>query len=102
MEKLSLSALVANHAGVLLRVVGLFSRRGYNIQSLTVSETEDPRFSRMTIVSEAAPVTFRQMEKQLLKLEDVVKVIRLEEDHLIASELALVKVRSLNKDRPAV
>ena len=45
MEKLSLSALVANHAGVLLRVVGLFSRRGYNIQSLTVSETEDPRFS---------------------------------------------------------
>ena len=85
-----------------LRVVGLFSRRGYNIQSLTVSETEDPRFSRMTIVSEAAPVTFRQMEKQLLKLEDVVKVIRLEEDHLIASELALVKVRSLNKDRPAV
>lgn len=57
MEKLSLSALVANHAGVLLRVVGLFSRRGYNIQSLTVSETEDPRFSRMTIVSEAAPVT---------------------------------------------
>ena len=80
MEKLSLSALVNNHAGVLLRVVGLFSRRGYNIQSLTVSETEDPRFSRMTIVSEAAPVTFRQMEKQLLKLEDVVKVIRLEED----------------------
>lgn len=56
MEKLSLSALVANHAGVLLRVVGLFSRRGYNIQSLTVSETEDPRFSRMTIVSEAAPL----------------------------------------------
>lgn len=102
MEKLSLSALVNNHAGVLLRVVGLFSRRGYNIQSLTVSETEDPRFSRMTIVSEAAPVTFRQMEKQLLKLEDVVKVIRLEEEHLIASELALVKVRALNKDRPAV
>lgn len=102
MEKLSLSALVNNHAGVLLRVVGLFSRRGYNIQSLTVSETEDPRFSRMTIVSEAAPVTFRQMEKQLLKLEDVVKVIRLEENHLIASELALVKVRALNKDRPAV
>ena len=52
MVKLSLSALVANHAGVLLRVVGLFSRRGYNIQSLTVSETEDPRFSRMTIVSD--------------------------------------------------
>lgn len=101
-EKLSLSALVYNHAGVLLRVVGLFSRRGFNIQSLTVSETEDPRFSRMTIVSEAEFVTFRQIEQQLLKLEDVVKVMRLEDGKLVACELALVKVQALNRDRRAV
>lgn len=102
MEKLSLSALVYNHAGVLLRVVGLFSRRGFNIQSLTVSETEDPRFSRMTIVSEAEFVTFRQIEQQLLKLEDVVKVMRLEDGKTVSCELALVKVHALNKDRSSV
>lgn len=102
MEKLSLSALVCNHAGVLLRVVGLFSRRGFNIQSLTVSETEDPGFSRMTIVSEAEFVTFRQIEQQLLKLEDVVKVVRLENGKTVSCELALVKVGALNKERPSV
>lgn len=101
-EKLTLSALVNNHSGVLLRVVGLFSRRGFNIQSLTVSETEDHRFSRMTIVSEAEPSTFRQIEKQLLKLEDVHKVIKLEEEKLISSELLLIKVKALNKDRATV
>ncbi|MCR4924756.1 MAG: acetolactate synthase small subunit [Clostridiales bacterium] len=101
-EKLLLSALVNNHAGVLLRVAGLFSRRGFNISSLTVCETENPKFSRMTIVSEAEPNTFRQIEQQLLKLEDVIKVIRLKDEKYVSSELLLVKVRAENKDRPAV
>ena len=64
-DRLALSALVNNHSGVLLRVVGLFARRGFNIQSLTVSQTENPEFSRMTIVSQADPATFRQIEMQL-------------------------------------
>ena len=101
-EKLYLSALVVNRAGVLLRVAGLFARRGFNIQSLTVSETENPKFSRMTIVSEVEPSSFNQVEQQLLKLEDVVKVIRLNESNLISSELLLVKVFATNSQRPDV
>ncbi|MCC8022205.1 MAG: acetolactate synthase small subunit [Clostridiales bacterium] len=101
-EQLILSALVDNHSGVLQRVAGLFSRRGFNITSLTVCETEDHNYSRMTIVSQAEPETFRQIEKQLLKLEDVRKVVRLDSDNAISSELVLVKVSALNKDRPAV
>lgn len=101
-DRLALSALVNNHSGVLLRVAGLFARRGFNIQSLTVSQTENPEFSRMTIVSQADPSTFRQIEMQLLKLEDVQKVIRLEDGKTTSSELLLVKVRALNKDRPDV
>lgn len=101
-RQLILSALVDNHYGVLQRVAGLFSRRGFNITSLTVCETEDPRFSRMTIVSQSDPETFRQIEKQLLKLEDVRKVVQLNEENSLSSELVLVKVSAQNKDRPAV
>lgn len=101
-ERLVLSALVDNHYGVLQRVAGLFSRRGFNITSLTVCETEDPRVSRMTVVSQSEPETFRQIEKQLLKLEDVRKVVRLNHENAISSELLLIKVSALNKDRPAV
>ena len=95
-QKLTVSALVRNRSGVLLRVAGLFARRGYNIRSLTVSETEHPEFSRMTVVSEVEP------EAQLLKLEDVIKVAHLEEGKLVSSELLLIKVHCLNKDRPQV
>lgn len=101
-EKLLLSALVNNHSGVLLRVAGLFSRRGFNIESLTVCETENPEFSRMTIVSETEPTAFRQIEKQLLKLEDVIKVVRLEEDKLVSSELLLIKVKAGDGERSDV
>lgn len=101
-EQLILSALVDNHYGVLQRVAGLFSRRGFNITSLTVCETEDPNFSRMTIVSQSDPETFRQIEKQLFKLEDVRKVVCLNSGNSISSELVLIKVSALNKDRPAV
>ncbi len=98
-QQLVLSALVQNHYGVLLRVAGLFSRRGYNIISLTVSETEDMQYSRMTIVASADPSTFRQMEKQLLKLEDVIKVVRLEPEEASTSELLLVKLVALPAER---
>ena len=99
-QKLTVSALVRNRSGVLLRVAGLFARRGYNIRSLTVSETEHPEFSRMTVVSEVEPEQVKQVEAQLLKLEDVIKVAHLEEGKLVSSELTLIKVHCLNKDRP--
>ena len=73
-EKLILSVLVDNESGVLQRVASLFSRRNYNISSLTVSETEDPNFSRMTIETNTEPENFRQIKAQLKKLEIVKKV----------------------------
>ena len=101
-QKLTVSALVRNRSGVLLRVAGLFARRGYNIRSLTVSETEHPEFSRMTVVSEVEPEQVRQVEAQLLKLEDVIKVAHLEEGKLVSSELLLIKVHCHTKDRTQV
>ena len=101
-QKLTLSALVYNRAGVLLRVAGLFARRGYNILSLIVCATENPDYSRLTVVSEAEPSQFAQVEKQLTKLEDVVRVIRLNEGLCVESELLIIKVKALNKDRPSV
>lgn len=91
-EKLVLSVLVDNESGVLQRVASLFSRRAYNISSLTVSETEDPNFSRMTIVTKTEPENFRQIKRQLLKLEIVEKVSELTPDNSVASELLLIKV----------
>ncbi|NMP38222.1 MAG: acetolactate synthase small subunit [Clostridiales bacterium] len=99
-QQLTLSALVKNRAGVLLRVAGLFARRGYNISSLTVCQTEDESFSRMTIVAQAQPEDFGQIEQQLLKLEDVVRVLHLDSGHTVSSELLLIKVHALNRDRP--
>ena len=72
MKKHVLSVLVENHSGVLSRVSGLFSRRGYNIDSLSVGETEDPKISRMTIVTAADEYTLEQIKKQLNKLIDVI------------------------------
>lgn len=93
-EKLILSVLVDNQSGVLQRVASLFSRRGYNIESLTVSETEDPAFSRMTIVTSTQPEMFRQIEMQLIKLEIVKKVAILKPENSVSSELLLIKVRA--------
>ncbi len=93
-EKLVLSVLVDNTAGVLQRVASLFSRRGYNISSLTVSETEDPAFSRMTIETYTEPENVRQIKTQLLKLEIVKKVAELEATRSVSSELLLVKVKA--------
>lgn len=93
-EKLVLSVLVDNVYGVLQRVASLFSRRGYNISSLTVSETEDIAFSRMTIETYTEPENFRQIKAQLLKLEIVKKVSELTDSNSVSSELLLVKVKA--------
>ena len=93
-EKLVLSVLVDNESGVLQRVASLFSRRSYNISSLTVSETEDEKFSRMTIETETEPENVRQIKAQLLKLEIVKKVSELKPDSSVSSELLLVKVHA--------
>ncbi|MCC8050973.1 MAG: acetolactate synthase small subunit [Clostridiales bacterium] len=93
MKRRVLSLLVDNTAGVLSHVAGLFSRRGYNIDSLTVGETMDPLYSRMTIVVSGDEQTLDQISKQLAKLIDVVDIKILEEDTSVSRELILVKVR---------
>ena len=102
LERIFLSALVYNRTGVLLRVASLFARRGYNVISLTVAETENPVYSRITIVSDVEPHKFLQVERQLSKLEDVIKVVKLNESRLVSSELVLIKVHATNSQRTAV
>lgn len=89
-----LSIYVENHAGVLSRISGLFSRRMYNIDSLSVGETEDPRVSRMTIVTHADENTFHQIQNQLAKLEDVKHICELKKDTAVLREHILIKVNS--------
>ena len=102
MERHVLSVLVENHSGVLSRISGLFSRRGYNIDSLSVGETEDPRVSRMTIVADADEYTLEQIKKQLNKLVDVIKVIELKEETSIYRELAMIKINSGKASRAEI
>ncbi len=90
--KHTISVLVENHPGVLSRISGLFSRRGFNIDSLAVGVTDDPCVSRITIVADGNEYTVEQIEKQLNKLIDVIKVKTLEPNDLISRELVLVKV----------
>jgi acetolactate synthase-1/3 small subunit len=94
-----ISVLLENEPGALSRVAGLFSARGYNIESLTVAPTEDATLSRMTIVTSGSDDVIEQINKQLNKLVDVVKVIDLSEGEHIERELMLVKVRAIGKDR---
>ncbi|NMA33143.1 MAG: acetolactate synthase small subunit [Clostridiaceae bacterium] len=94
MAKHILSVLVENHAGVLSRVAGLFSRRGFNIDSLAVGVTENHDISRMTIVVDGDEYTVEQVSKQLNKLIDVIKIKRLDKHESISRELALIKVSS--------
>ncbi len=88
----TLSMLVENKPGVLARIAGLFSRRGYNIHSLAVGPTEDPRVSRMTIVIAAEAPNLEQVVKQLNKLIHVLKIVELDPDTTVGRELQLVKV----------
>jgi len=99
MAKHILSVLVENHAGVLLRVAGLFGRRGFNIDSLVVGVTESPAFSRMTIVVECDDKLIEQVMKQLNKLIDVIKVRALSEGNSVNRELALIKVSAPQETR---
>ena len=88
-----LSILVDNTAGVLSRVSGLFSRRGYNIKSLTVGETADPNYSRMTVVCSGDDVVLEQITRQLRKLVDVKDIKVLEPEESVSRELIMVKMR---------
>jgi acetolactate synthase-1/3 small subunit len=94
-----ISVLVENEAGALSRISGLFSARGYNIETLTVAPTEDASMSRMTIVTTGSEDVVEQITKQLNKLIEVVKVIDLSEAEHIERELMLIKVRAGQKER---
>ncbi len=89
-----ISILIENEAGALSRVAGLFSARGYNIESLTVAPTEDPSLSRMTIVTTGTERIIEQITKQLNKLVDVVKLLDLTEGPHIEREMMLIKVKA--------
>ena len=97
-----ISVLLENEAGALSRVAGLFSARGYNIETLTVAPTEDVSLSRLTIVTRGSDEVIEQITKQLNKLIDVVKVVDLSEAAHIERELMLIKVRALGKDREEI
>ena len=102
MNKKVLSVLVDNTSGVLNRVAGLFSRRGYNIYSLTVGVTQDPRYSRMTIVVTGDDDIIEQIIKQIEKLVDVNKVEVLEDNNSVCRELILTKVKTTPEQRQQV
>ena len=100
--KHTISVLVENHAGVLSRITGLFSRRGFNIDSLAVGVTEDKTISRMTIVVEGDAYTVEQLEKQLNKVVDVIKVRTIPQQDLISRELMLIKCTATGRTRSEI
>ena len=102
MSRHTLSVLVENKPGVLARVASLFSRRGFNIDSLAVGPTEHEDISRMTIVVNVADLPLEQVTKQLNKLVNVLKIVELESDSAIQRELVLVKVRADNETRSQI
>ena len=97
--KQTISILVENRAGVLNRVASLFSRRAFNIDSLAVGVTDDPAISRITIIVDSGNSVVEQVEKQLNKLIEVIKVRTIPEDRMIGRELVLLKVNATNKTR---
>lgn len=102
MKQYIITALASNKSGVITRVSSLFSRRGYNINSLTAGTTETPGFSRMTIVAEADDSTIKQITRQLDKLVDVKKVSLLHPDKAVCRELLIIKLRLTSKQRPEI
>lgn len=98
----TLTVLVENHAGVLSKISGLFSRRGFNIDSLAVGETENPAISRMTIVVDGDDYIVEQLEKQLNKVIPVIKVKVLKPGEFLSRELCLIKVGCNSKQRPEI
>jgi acetolactate synthase-1/3 small subunit len=102
MTRHTLSVLVENKPGVLARIAGLFSRRGFNIESLAVGPTENPEVSRMTIVINVDRLPLEQVTKQLNKLLTVLKIVELDPEHSVQRELILVKVRGNTEMRSSV
>lgn len=98
----TLSVLVEDVEGILSRVTGMFSRRGYSIISLVSAQTENPGINRLTIVVDASERIMEQVTKQLNKIVPVIKVVELEEDFAVARALMLVKVAANNTNRPQV
>jgi acetolactate synthase I/III small subunit len=94
-----IAMLLENEPGALSRVVGLFSARGYNIETLTVAPTEDSSLSRVTIATRGSDDVIEQITKQLNRLVDIVKVVDLTESPHLERELMLIKVRAVGKDR---
>jgi acetolactate synthase-1/3 small subunit len=94
-----ISVLVENKAGVLAKISGLFSRRGYNIESLAVGPTDDERISRITLVVDADERSVEQIIKQLYKLINVIKIQKLEPSNIVERELVLIKVNADSKTR---
>ena len=102
MSRHIISILLENEPGALSRVVGLFSARGYNIETLTVAPTEDKSLSRLTIVTTGSDDVIEQITKHLNRLIDVVKVVDLTESAYIERELMLIKVRAVGKEREEI
>lgn len=102
MQKKVFQLLVDNTSGVLSRISGLFSRRGYNIESITAGVTADPRFSRITIVASGDDVILEQIEKQVAKLVDVRDIKELKPDESVYRELVLIKVKAEAQQRQGV
>ncbi len=102
MRKKVLQLLVDNTSGVLSRISGLFSRRGYNIESITAGVTADPRYTRITIVTSGDDEILDQIEKQVAKLVDVRDIKELKSESSVYRELALIKVRAGEKERQGV
>ncbi len=102
MQKKVFQLLVDNTSGVLSRISGLFSRRGYNIESITAGVTADPRFSRITIVTSGDDVILEQIEKQVGKLVDVRDIKELKPDESVYRELILIKVKATAEQRQGV
>lgn len=94
--------LVENTSNALSHISGLFSRRGYNIDSISAGVTADPRFTRVTVVSSGEEQILEQIEKQLAKLEDVVDIKQLKDGESVCRELVLVKIRAKDTDRQAI
>ncbi|GGF81879.1 acetolactate synthase small subunit [Paenibacillus albidus] len=102
MLKHTIAVLVNDQPGVLQRVSGLFGRRGFNIESITVGQSEEIGLSRMVIVTLGDQATLEQIEKQLYKLIDVIKVVDLSSKPMVARELALIKVKAEPSERPEI
>ena len=102
MQRKVFQLLVDNQAGVLSRISGLFSRRGYNIESITAGTTSDPRYTRITIVANGDEAILDQIEKQVGKLIDVRKVMELKPHSSVFRELILIKVKATDNQRQAI